>query len=122
MGLINLLLEFLAQAFDRGNAPNQTLEGCGQSRCRKHGQFKLPKGKGNKIISIPSARAGERLEYIVALCTLGPRDTVTVHAGRRHLSMKVADLEHYRGERGRRGNKLPRGFQNVDRVEVIEGA
>jgi topoisomerase-4 subunit A len=82
----------------------------------------LPRGKGNKIISIPSARAGERLEYIVALCTLGLRDTVTVHAGRRHLSMKASDLEHYRGERGRRGNKLPRGFQNVDRVEVIEGA
>jgi len=30
----------------------------------------------------------------------------------------LADLEHYRGERGRRGNKLPRGFQKVDRVEV----
>jgi len=82
----------------------------------------LPRGKGNKIISIPSARAGERLEYIVVLCTLGPRDTVTVHAGRRYLSMKAADLEHYRGERGRRGNKLPRGFQNVDRVQVSEGA
>ena len=82
----------------------------------------LPRGKGNKIISIPSARAGERLEYIVVLCTLGPRDTVTVHAGRRYLSMKAADLEHYRGERGRRGNNLPRGFQNVDRVQVSEGA
>ena len=33
--------------------------------------------------------------------------------------MKASDLEHYKGERGRRGNKLPRGFQNVDRVEVI---
>ncbi len=78
----------------------------------------LPRGKGNKILSIPSARASERQEYVVALCVLGPRDTLVVHAGRRHLSMKPADLEHYRGERGRRGNKLPRGFQNVDRVEV----
>lgn len=78
----------------------------------------LPRGKGNKILSIPSARASERQEYVVALCVLGPRDTLVVHAGRRHLSMKPADLEHYRVERGRRGNKLPRGFQNVDRVEV----
>jgi topoisomerase-4 subunit A len=78
----------------------------------------LPRGKGNKILSIASARASERQEYVVALCVLGPRDTLVVHAGRRHLSMKPADLEHYRGERGRRGNKLPRGFQNVDRVEV----
>ncbi len=78
----------------------------------------LPRGKGNKLISIASARASERLEFVVALCVLGPSDTLMVHAGRRHLSMKPSDLEHYRGERGRRGNKLPRGFQNVDRVEV----
>jgi len=26
---------------------------------------------------------------------------------------------HYRGERGRRGNKLPRGFQKVDALEVV---
>ena len=29
-----------------------------------------------------------------------------------------ADLEHYKGERGRRGNKLPRGFQRVDALLV----
>ncbi len=79
----------------------------------------LSRGKGNKVISIPSARASERLEYVVALCVLSAGDTLTIHAGRRYLNMKIADLEHYRGERGRRGNKLPRGFQNVDRVEVI---
>jgi len=33
--------------------------------------------------------------------------------------MKPSDLEHYRGERGRRGNKLPRGYQRVDSLEVI---
>ena len=26
-------------------------------------------------------------------------------------------FEHYRGERGRRGNKLPRGFQRAERLE-----
>ena len=79
----------------------------------------LARGKGNKIISIPSARASERVEFVVALCVLGTGETLAVHAGRRHLNMKASDLEHYKGERGRRGNKLPRGFQNVDRVEVI---
>lgn len=78
----------------------------------------LSRGKGNKIISIPTARASDRVEFVVALCVLGEKDSLTIHAGRRHLSMKISDLEHYRGERGRRGNKLPRGFQNVDRVEV----
>jgi topoisomerase-4 subunit A len=80
---------------------------------------RLAKGKGNKIISIPTARVADRIEYIVALTVLTAEDTLTVYAGRRHHNLKPADLQHYQGERGRRGNKLPRGFQNVDRVEVI---
>jgi len=40
--------------------------------------------------------------------------SVTIHAGKRHITLKGADLEHYIGERGRRGRKLPRGFQKVD--------
>lgn len=79
---------------------------------------RLARGKGNKIISIPTARVAERLEFVVAFAVLSEKDTLTVHAGRRHHNLKPADLEHYQGERGRRGNKLPRGFQNVDRIEV----
>lgn len=80
---------------------------------------RLAKGKGNKIISIPTARVAERIEFVVALTVLTADDTLTVHAGKRHHNLKPADLQHYQGERGRRGNKLPRGFQNVDRIEVI---
>ena len=81
---------------------------------------RLAKGKGNKIISIPTARVAERIEFVVALAVLTEDDTLTVHAGRRYHNLKPSDLQHYRGERGRRGNKLPRGFQNVDRIEVAE--
>ena len=80
---------------------------------------RLAKGKGNKIISIPTARVAERIEFVVALTVLTDADTLTVHAGKRHHNLKPSDLEHYKGERGRRGNKLPRGFQNVDRIEVV---
>lgn len=80
---------------------------------------RLAKGKGNKIISIPTARVAERIEFVVALTVLTDQDTLTVHAGKRHHNLKPADLAHYRGERGRRGNKLPRGFQNVDKIEVV---
>jgi topoisomerase-4 subunit A len=41
-----------------------------------------------------------------------------LQAGKRTLSLKGDDLEHYKGERGRRGNKLPRGFQRVDALLV----
>ena len=81
---------------------------------------RLAKGKGNKIISIPTARVAERVEFVVALTVLTAEDTLTVYAGRRHHNLKPADLQLYSGERGRRGNKLPRGFQNVDRIELAD--
>lgn len=80
----------------------------------------LSKGKGNKIINIPSARAKDREELLVALAVVDERDSLVVQSGKRTLTLKPDDLEHYRGERGRRGNKLPRGFQKVDGVEVVK--
>jgi len=80
----------------------------------------LARGKGNKIINIPSARVQSRDEYMIAAVSLKPGQTIKVWAGKRHLGLKHSDLEHYLGERGRRGNKLPRGFQNVDSMEVVD--
>ncbi|QYK13466.1 DNA topoisomerase IV subunit A [Shewanella rhizosphaerae] len=80
----------------------------------------LAKGKGNKIIGIASDRAKSREELLVHLHVV-PQDTaVTLWAGKRKLTLKPSDLEHYRGERGRRGAKLPRGLQRVDKVELGE--
>ncbi len=76
----------------------------------------LSKGKGNKIINIPSARAANREEYVIGYCVLEDDDILILQAGRRQLKLKNSDLEHYIGERGRRGNKLPRGFQKVDHI------
>ena len=53
------------------------------------------------------------------MTVLSTEDSLTVYAGRRHHNLKPSDLDHYRGERGRRGSKLPRGFQNVDHIEVL---
>ncbi len=78
----------------------------------------LSKGKGNKIINIPSARAKTREELVKLIELVKPEQAITLHAGKRKLTLKATDVEHYRGERGRRGNKLPRGLQRVDRVEV----
>ena len=78
----------------------------------------LSKGKGNKIINIPSARAKAREEFVTLMDIIAAEDSVTLHAGKRKLTLKASDIEHYRGERGRRGNKLPRGLQRVDRIEV----
>ena len=79
---------------------------------------KLAKGKGNKLINISAARASSREELMIAVCAFTPADVLVVHSGKRHMKLKFSDLEHYQGERGRRGNKLPRGFQNVDALAV----
>lgn len=80
----------------------------------------MARGKGNKMISIPAARAASREELMVSAVAFNAEDTLLVYSGKRHLNLKFSDLEHYLGERGRRGNKLPRGFQNVDRIEVAK--
>ena len=78
----------------------------------------LTRGKGNKIIGIPGARVQSREEFMVGVAVLTPESSLLVYAGKRHLKLRFAELEHYRGERGRRGNKLPRGFQKVDAIAV----
>ncbi|MEE8059157.1 MAG: DNA topoisomerase IV subunit A [Pseudomonadales bacterium] len=79
----------------------------------------MSRGKGNKIIGIPSTRLQAREEFVVAVVVIRASDSLRVHAGKRYVNMKFNELDHYRSERGRRGHKLPRGFQKVDKVEVI---
>jgi topoisomerase-4 subunit A len=81
----------------------------------------LGKGKGNKIIGIPGDRVASREEYVTDLAVVAQGATLVLQAGKRTLSLKAEDLEHYKGERGRRGNKLPRGFQRVDALLVENG-
>ena len=78
----------------------------------------LARGKGNKIINIPGSRLQSREEYVVDYGIIPAGGSLVVHSGKRYLVMKEKDLDHYRGERGRRGHKLPRGFQKVDKLDI----
>ena len=79
----------------------------------------LARGKGNKIIGIPSARAASREEFMVGLAVVSPEDTLRITAGKQHKNFKLTELVNYRGERGRRGNKLPKGYQKVTAISVL---
>lgn len=80
----------------------------------------LARGKGNKMLGIPAGRVAERLEYVRDIVVLTGADSqLTLHAGRRHVTIKAENLAHYEGARGRRGLKLPRGFQRVERMEAV---
>lgn len=80
----------------------------------------LGKGKGNKLINIPGAKAQSREEFVTVLAVVPDGASLKVTAGKRNMTLSASDLEHYYGERGRRGNKLPRGLQRVDSVEVVQ--
>ncbi|OOY52468.1 DNA topoisomerase IV subunit A [Solemya velum gill symbiont] len=79
----------------------------------------MSRGKGNKIISIPGKKSEAREEFVVAIACVPPGGQLKAISGKRHINLKQADLDAYSGERGRRGSKLPRGFQKIDAVEVI---
>lgn len=67
---------------------------------------------------MPGDRVASREEFVTDLAVIGEGSTLVLQAGKRTLSLKPDDLEHYKGERGRRGSKLPRGFQRVDSLQV----
>lgn len=78
----------------------------------------LAKGKGNKIITIPSSQAEKHEDYLSVMILISPESAITLYVGKRKLTMKPADIQKFRGERGRKGTLLPRGLQRIDRIEV----
>ena len=78
----------------------------------------LARGKGMKTINIPAQKVKSRDEYVRFTVLVPAGSSLTIHAGKRHLTLKPADLALYDLGRGRRGKKLPRGLQRVDSVEV----
>ncbi len=79
----------------------------------------LTRGKGNKLMNVPALKAAQREELVMDVQLLAADDALTVHAGKRHFTLKGADLLPYQGERGRRGSRLPRGLQNVTELKVV---
>ena len=74
----------------------------------------LGKGKGNKILAVPS-KDGVAL---AGVCVLAREQALRIDSGTRHMVIKPGDLEHYAGARGRRGMALPRGWRTVDRLSA----
>jgi topoisomerase-4 subunit A len=80
----------------------------------------LQKGKGNKIMNIPGSKVATREEFLVDIAVLQPNQILSLASGTKELKLKASDWKHYINERGRRGNKLPRGYQKVDKLTAID--
>ena len=78
----------------------------------------LGKGKGVKLINIPAKLLKSRDETVVGGTVFRKGQHVLIHSGKRYLRLKGQDLDLYRGERGKRGKKLPKGFQAVKAITV----
>lgn len=78
----------------------------------------MSKGKGNKIINVPSAKLKAGEESVCAIELIQDGEKLTVYAGKKHKTMSATEVDEHYAERGKRGLKLPRGYQKVDKVEV----
>ncbi|MGD9425929.1 DNA topoisomerase IV subunit A [Pantoea sp. NSTU24] len=78
----------------------------------------MSKGKGNKIISIPSAEAAAGQDKLAWLMILPPGSAITLYVGKRKMLLRSEELQKFRADRGRRGTLLPRGLQKIDRAEL----
>ncbi|HIG78642.1 MAG TPA: DNA topoisomerase IV subunit A [Cycloclasticus sp.] len=79
----------------------------------------LARGKGNKLIQIPSKDLKSGDDKVVGFCVVSERQSIRIHAGKRYINLKLSDLDAYRGNRAQRGAKLPRGFQNPYGIELV---
>lgn len=72
----------------------------------------LPRGKGVKILSLPSKEPIE----LVAIAAFAEGQNLKIKCGERQMTLKPDDQNHYLGERGRRGAALPRNWRKVTRI------
>jgi len=75
----------------------------------------LARGKGNKIMNLKTTM-GETLRH---LCLLPAQHRLVIHTQNRKLSLSTEQIDPYRGDRARRGRRLPQGFRQVLRLETV---
>ena len=72
----------------------------------------LARGKGNKILAVPSKDG----VMLTAICVLAEDQSLRLDSAQRHMVIKPGDIDHYAGGAGRRGMALPRGWRTIDRL------
>nr|WP_236994275.1 DNA topoisomerase IV subunit A [Methylomicrobium sp. RS1] len=78
----------------------------------------LVKGKGNKLIQIPTEDLAAGKDAVAAVAALPANGQLKITAGKRQLTLKEGDIAQYMGARAKRGLHLPRGFQRVEALEA----
>ncbi len=79
----------------------------------------MPKGKGIKIINVPSGKVAAREEYVAGVAVYSEGQKLMLQTGKGELTLSAKDVERYVGERALRGLKLPKQHQEVKAVDVV---
>jgi topoisomerase IV subunit A len=79
----------------------------------------LARGKGNKMMNIPSAKFKSGEDYVVDFTVLAEGNALEITSGKRTLTIKPKDLANFQGERAQRGRVLPRGMRRVTKLTAI---
>ena len=80
---------------------------------------RLSKGKGIKLMNIPSAKFKSGEEFLVDTTIFQEGQSLRVYSGKRYLNLKPVDFDNYVGTRAQRGKFLPRGFRQVQSIVTI---
>ena len=78
----------------------------------------LGRGKGVKLINIPAKKFDNGEEQLAGVMAFAEGQSLLVHAGKRYRRMKSAEMDEYWGARAQRGKLLPKGYRQVDRIEL----
>ena len=76
----------------------------------------LPKGKGNKIINIPTAKFKSKKEKMLDIQLLAEDSNLVVHYGTKNRSLPFKDWQHYLSSRAKRGNILAGHLKRVESI------
>jgi len=79
---------------------------------------KMARGKGNKIINIPTAKLKDGSESVVAIDLIQDGEKLTLNTGVKTKVLTASEVDEFAGERGKRGLKLPRLYQKLESIEV----
>jgi len=78
----------------------------------------MPKGKGIKIINVPSGKVASRDEFVAGVAVYREGQKLVLQTGKGELALSAKDIERYVGERALRGLKVPKQHQDVKAVDV----
>jgi topoisomerase-4 subunit A len=79
----------------------------------------LAKGKGIKLINIPTKKYKAGEEQLIAATVIPEEGDLEVHTATRKMTITWDDLDDYYGERALRGSMLPKGWRKVVRLAAV---